>query len=381
MPQKKRILYIITKSNFGGAQRYVYELATNLPQEGYEAHVALGGEGALKSKLSEAGISNYQLYHAQRDINLLKEVRLFGRLISIIKQVQPDVVHLNSPKIGGLGALAARICGVKNIIYTNHGWPFKEERPHWQVVLIKILSWITVFLSKKTIVLSERERQMTINWPFAKKKLSLIPIGLFPFEASRKVDALTTLLGKSKADHIVDEHMVVLGTIAELHKNKGLIYAIEGFAQSKDERMIFIIIGEGEERPHLEAKIKELGLSQKVFLLGQIENARAYLNAFDYFILPSIKEGLPYVLLEAGSKSIPIIATHVGGIPELIHNLQEGLIISPRRPREIKQALIYMREHDADIRVFASNLKTKIDIVYSFEQMKDKTLKLYTPIQ
>lgn len=373
----KKILYVITKSNFGGAQRYVYELATGISQADFEAHVALGGDGVLIDMLEQAKIPVHRLTDAQRDINLLKEVKLLWRLITIMLQVRPDIVHLNSPKIGGLGAVAARLCGVKHVIYTNHGWPFNEERPEWQKFIIKFLSWLTVFLCSKTVVLSKLERDMVPAWLQLSHKLVLIPNAQAAFEPMNKLAALTALIGQEKAEHIFNEHIQVLGTIAELHKNKGLTYAIEGFAECKDERMVFIIIGEGEERAMLEAQIKELNLEQKVFLVGKVENARAYLSAFDYFILSSVKEGLPYAILEAGYVGLPVIATNVGGIPELVTNLQEGLIISPRRPREIKQALIYIREHEAEVHQFALALQQKVKTAYSFDLMKTRMERLY----
>ncbi len=372
-----KILYVITKSNFGGAQRYVYELATGLPKEAFKAEVALGGTGLLKTKLAEAGIPVHQIAGAARDISIFKEVQVLASLFRIFRKVKPDVVHLNSSKIGGLGALAARLAGVKKIIFTNHGWSFKEQRPEWQTAVIKFLSWLTVFLSNITIVLSEREKDHASSWPFIKGKLKVIPNGLLPFELLSKEEALRKLVGDDMFLKIQEEKIRVLGTIAELTNNKGLIYAIDGLALLNDPRTIFIVIGEGEERKNLEKAALENGISDKVFLVGSVAEARTYLSAFDFFILPSVKEGLPYAILEAGYAKLPVIATHVGGIPEMITNMNEGFLISPRRPQEIKHALIYVENHPEDIKALASNLKRKIETQYSFEGMLNSTKNLY----
>jgi glycosyltransferase involved in cell wall biosynthesis len=130
----EKILFIITKSNFGGAQRYVFELATRLKKNGHTVAVALGGNGALKTKLEDDGIEVFSITGAQRDISITKEVQVLWNIFSIIRTYKPTVVHLNSPKIGGLGAVAARAAYFLNrtksgkIIYTNHGWPFSGNK-------------------------------------------------------------------------------------------------------------------------------------------------------------------------------------------------------------------------------------------------------------
>lgn len=373
-----KILYVITKSNFGGAQRYVYELATKLPKDRFTAEVALGGEGALKTKLIEAGIPVHSISGAARDIDLFKEVKVLYNLYKIFKKVNPDVVHLNSSKIGGLGAVAARLAGVKKIIFTNHGWAFKEQRPAWQTVIIKLFTWLTVFFNQITIVLSNREKELAENWPIVGKKLKIIPNGLVPFDLLPKEEALIRLVGEDVASQIKEKNVRVVGTIAELTNNKGLKYAIDGMKLLDDENTMFIIIGEGEERERLEKMIQENNLGDRVFLAGSIDNARAYLKAFEFFILPSVKEGLPYAILEAGFAELPVIATNVGGIPEMITNLEDGLLITPQRPQEIKHALIYVENHADDVKKFSTNLRKKIDTVYSFEKMLKSTEELYS---
>ena len=138
--EKLKILFIITKSNFGGAQRYVYDIATHLPKDKFEATVALGGSGVLKDKLEATGIRTIALPDLERDISVVKEWRAFVNIFKAIKETEPDIVHLNSSKAGALGALAARLynlflklskrdlqLGIK-IIFTAHGWAFKEKR-------------------------------------------------------------------------------------------------------------------------------------------------------------------------------------------------------------------------------------------------------------
>lgn len=386
---KEKILFIITKSNFGGAQRYVFELATRLKKDGYDVAVALGGNGALKTKLEEEGVEVFSITGAQRDISITKEIQVLWKIFSIIRTYKPTVVHLNSPKIGGLGSVAARLAYIINrtksgkIIYTNHGWPFNEPRPEWQQILIRIFSWLTVFLGGKTIVLGETERNDVRGWPFVQKKFVIIPNGVSAFNVFDKKTALSKLVGEQKAESWTAEKRLIIGTISELHKNKGLTFALEGLnsyiEQYPTRKIAYVVIGEGEERKMLEENIKKLSHlhPEHVVLAGQIPEAREYVGAFDLFLLSSVKEGLPFALLEAGSAGVPVISTSVGGIPEVIQNLENGILIAPRRPQEIKNALVYLDEHRNVNAVMVKKFKKKIKEKYNFELILGEIKKLY----
>ena len=133
---KKKILFVITKSNWGGAQRYVYDLATHLPKEEFEVAVAFGGTGEvgasaglLEVRLREAGVRIIFLTTFARDIGILREFSAFFELLRTIRAENPDVLHLNSSKAGGLGALSGRIAGLRRIIFTAHGFAPNELRP------------------------------------------------------------------------------------------------------------------------------------------------------------------------------------------------------------------------------------------------------------
>ncbi|MDO8564480.1 MAG: glycosyltransferase, partial [bacterium] len=151
MKSKTKILYVITKSNYGGAQRYVFDLATSLPKDECEAVVVLGaaqnGAPVLQEKLHGAGVRTIFIPGLSRDISFLKELRVFRELMKVFKFEKPFVVHLNSSKAAGLGALAARLCGTPLIVFTVHGWPFFEERNPLSKLVIRLFSYITVLLS------------------------------------------------------------------------------------------------------------------------------------------------------------------------------------------------------------------------------------------
>lgn len=302
----KKILYLITKANWGGAQRYVYDLAVNLPKNEYTVSVAYGPEGLLVKKLSEVGISTFPISSLQRDVSATADITSFFELLALFGKEKPDIVHLNSSKAGGIGALAARIAGVPKIIFTAHGWPFWENRNALARALIYILSWITALLSHKVIVVSDYDLKVAKEMLFVGHKTIRIYNG---------IDLNFVLYPANVVRDSFPKGVRITGTIGELNKNKNHIALIE--EAKNDPGMHVAIVGDGELRSWLKSKIEEYGLTARVKLFGFME-AREVLKGFDIFALPSIKEGLPYVLLEAKAAGLPIVANRVGGVGEML---------------------------------------------------------------
>lgn len=376
--KKAKILYVITKSNFGGAQKYVYDLSVSLPQERFEVVVAIGGEGVLSEKLRDAGVRTISLPSLARDIHPLRDFASFYALVRMFLAERPDVVHLNSAKASGLGALAARVTFVPKIIFTAHGWAFNEDRSPLSRFVIKLFSWMTVLLSHTTIAVSNAVQKDAGKWPFVRGKIVCVNNGVsrpqfFTREAARTVLANIT-------EVTIAGDAFVFGTIAELHNNKGLPYAIRAFAQiaARHPNIFYFILGDGEKRELLYGLIKEYGLARRVFLLGFVRDASRYLQAFDCFVLPSIKEGFPYVLLEAGLASLPVVATAVGGIPEIIENKKTGSLVPARDTEALARAAEEISVTSKERTALGRALHDKVVRNFSLEKMVAETIVFYT---
>lgn len=301
----QKIIYLITKANWGGAQRYVYDLAANLPRQDFDVSVAFGTEGLLVKKLEEAGIRTFPIQKMGRDVSLMSDAASLFELVRLFRVEKPDIVHLNSSKAGGVGALAARIARVPKIIFTAHGWPFWEDRNIFSRALIYFFSWLTALLAHTVIVVSDYDLKVTKEMPFVGHKAVRIynGIGTQDFDSGDVI----------RQSFPTGAH--ITGTIGELNKNKNQIALIE---QAKGAPHMFVaIVGDGENREYLQKKIEENELQDRVKLFGFMP-AREALKGFDTFALPSIKEGLPYVLLEAKAAGLPIVANRVGGVGEIL---------------------------------------------------------------
>ena len=374
-----KILYIITKSNWGGAQRHVFDLATDMKKRGHDVVVALGGDGILRSRLEENSIPTRSINELGRDVSVSKDAGSFKEIFNIIRREKPDVIHLHSPKAAGLGALAGRILRVKKIIYTVHGWAFNESRPIHQKIAIIIFSWFTTLLSHKIILLSQKELSQTLSFPFIKQKTALIPLGITA-PVFMSVDGSKQFMSKQIGLPFADfNKKVVVGTIAELHPNKGLTFFIEALKTviEKHPNVIAVLVGGGEQYEYIKSLIEKYGLSKQIFLTGYVEAASEYLKAFNVFVLPSIKEGLPYTIIEAGFAGLPVIATTVGGIPEIIEDMKSGILIQPRKPAEIAHAINFYVEHTDVARQYAKALNESVKVKFALERMLKETEGVY----
>jgi glycosyltransferase involved in cell wall biosynthesis len=336
---RKKVLYLITKSNWGGAQRYVYDLATGLDKTRFEAVVALGGNGTLAELLTHAGIRTISIESLQRDISLESEKEFTFELWRILQSEKPEVLHVNSSKAAGVGTLLGRLAGVPRIIFTAHGWAFNEDRPLWQRIAIKLLHWLTVLLSHRTIAVSHSILKQ-MNLPFAQNKMKVINPGRVIGVMYDKKEARTKITDfcPRLSSHLTAPWII---TIAELHPIKRidtLITAMQDVIVTVPNAKS-IIIGDGELHSELELLIKERGLEETVFLAGSITEAARFLKAGDVFVLPSKSESYGYVIHEAGLAGIPVVATNVGGVPDIISTPNEGLLIPPDTPGALAKAI------------------------------------------
>ena len=376
---RKKVLFLVTKSNMGGAQRYVFDLATHLDTDIFEPIVAFGnaqgstGPGALSNKLAQYNIAIRYLPTLTRDVSH-SEWRSFKDMLTLLRAERPDVVHLNSSKAGGLGSLAARLAGVRHIIFTAHGWPFRENRNPLSRGLIFLASYLTVLFSHTTICICDYDARAFGKLPFVRHKIKVIRNGIAPesFEVTR-ADMCAQL-------HITGhQDDVWVTSIGELNANKHISLALEVFSESikRNPDLFYVIIGEGEERESLTQQAHALGLREKVHFTGQLADASKYLRAFDVLFLPSQKEGVPYAILEAAVAGVAVLASNVGGIPEVIDDQKSGFIRDPKDVAGFVDALTILT-NDTDTRVrFGKTLQATVAQHYSLERMLSETIALY----
>lgn len=382
--KRRKILYLITKSNWGGAQRYVFDLATHMQQEEFEVMVALGGTGIpnaetgkLKDKLDHAHIKTHAITSFARDIFIFRDIQSFFKILSILRKECPDILHTNSSKAGGLGALAGRILGIPHIIFTSHGLAFEEPRPELARKIIRFFTWLTCALSHAVIALSVEAQNQLREMPLLSQKIHLIPNGLpeISFVSRREARKHLQKYTGTKLPRTVPWIL----TIAELTANKGIEYALHAASilKSQEQDFLYLIIGDGEHKEKLENLVKKYDLATTVKLLGFVSDASYYLKACDIFLLPSLKEGHPYVLLEAAQAKLPVVGSDIAGIRTFLKHENTGLLVLPQDAQGIATALSQLINSTDKRERLGKNLRIHTGEHFSFAHMCEKTKQVY----
>ena len=384
--KRTKILYVITKDDVGGAQKYVKDLAENLDKERFEMEIIAGGKSGARF-LSNV-FKPYFLF--------INDWLALIELFFVFKKEKPDVIHLNSSKAGVIGSLAAWLykvqcqmfnvkCSPPKVVFTAHGWVFNPDndlswaRREFYILLHKLAARF----QDRIINVSEYDRKLAISRKIAPpEKLITARNGLdikralfLDKTAARK--KLSTLLVKP---HTLNPNDIWVGSIGRLVKEKNYETFVKAAALVKNPNVKFFIIGDGYEKKKLLSLINNLNLRDKFFIIGNLAPAAPYLKAFDIFALSSIKEGLPYTLLEAMSANLPIIATRVGGITEILepaNGPKTGLVMPPKEPEELARAINHLLEDRQKAQEFATNAQLFFKNELGIEKMLEKTVALY----
>jgi glycosyltransferase involved in cell wall biosynthesis len=169
-------------------------------------------------------------------------------------------------------------------------------------------------------------------------------------------------------------HRKILGYVGRLSVEKGVTYLIDALARLKVKQaeVHLLIVGEGEQRANLQAQVESLGLRQAVKFLGERGDARQIIGALDLLVLPSLTEGLPNVVLEAFAYKTPVVATAVGGVPELVIDGETGWLVPPRDPHALAQAILDALANPEEARRRAENAYKHLLENFTVEKQVDK---------
>lgn len=376
---KPKLLYLITQGHWGGAQKYVFDLATSLADD-FDITVAVGepnhATDLQKKLMSDQRIKVVQLNFLQRPISPIKDFLAIFEINSLYKKIKPDIIHLNSTKAGILGAIIPHK-KKQSLIYTVHGWVFNEPMSNFKKNLYKTMEKFSSGKKNKIIVLSEKEKNIGVQTlKIKEEKFSIIPIGIKKQTSILDRSEATKKINSILKKEVLKEDDFIYGTIANFYKTKDIPNLIEAFNTKKEKLANFkcVLVGEGEEREKIETLIKKYNLENNIFLTGFVENAETLLKAFDVFVLPSAKEGMPYTILEAKEQNIPVIATEVGSIPEIITDKKTGILVKPENSQKLANALEYAFENREEIKKMTEEGQSQN---ISKEDMVAKTAKLY----
>ncbi len=353
-----KITHIIGKLNYGGAEKLLFDLCRFADKEKIENEViVLRDDGDLIDFFEEQGIKIKVIERTGKF-----DWRLARRVADYLKVSRPDIVHTHLFEGDFWGAWASFLAGIKKTVSTKHD---SLSEGFWRDLLGR-------FIRKKrtkVIAISEAIKEFLLKKEKIKlKKIALVRNGvdIEKFYSTKKI--------------FRNHQNFVIGSVGRLAKEKGYKYLLRAcrFLHHSDWRLI--LVGDGLLKQELQVLAEDLGISSKVEFVGQKENVQDFLSEMDVFVLPSLSEGLSLVLLEAGLSGKFVVASAVGGIPEIIEHQKTGLLFPPKNIEKLTAHLNWAWENKEQAQEMAVALRESVRKNFNIKEVVKKYQEVYENI-
>ena len=375
-----KVVHIITKLELGGAQQNTLYTVSHLDKSKFIPILITGSEGLLVDDAKRLGIEAHFLSSLVREINPVKDITALldiRRLLRSIKRPSqsPIIVHTHSSKAGIIGRWAAYLAGIPVIIHTYHGYGFNDYQSFLKRRLFVLLERLTARITTRFIAVSKNNIEKGINAGiFRSDDVELIRSGIDISEFSDvKVDK-----AKKKMELGIELDKPLIGMIACFKPQKAPLDFVKAahLVCQKMSDVRFVVAGDGELRPPMEELINNLGLKDKIKLLGFRMDIPEIMKCLDVFVLTSLWEGLPKVIVQAIAAGIPIVATEVDGSSEVIKNGVNSFLVKPGDVEGIAEKVMNILQKPKDFKFEISDLKSILD-EFDINLMVKKQEKLY----
>jgi glycosyltransferase involved in cell wall biosynthesis len=371
-----RVAHVVTKFT-AGAGGVALRGALGLDPRRYTSTILTADGGSLLGEAEDAGLEVVRLRHMAPGRGLYPHTDFpgFRELAGHMARGRFDLVHTHSAKAGGLGRMAARRCGVPTIVHTFHGFPFHEfQSPLRRRALVSMerrLGRITdYFLAAGTMVAAEAVR-LRIAPPERIRGFATVPIGegILPVKAVTR-RAARSLLG-------IPSGAKVVGTVARLEDQKAPLDMVAAIAGLRRPDVYMVWIGEGDLRAETERQIDKQGLRDRFLLLGHRGDVPRLLPAFDVFAMSSLYEGLPCAVVEAMVCGLPVVATAVNSVPEIVIAGKTGLLARPGDPGSLSRALAYALDNPDEAGRMADAARRMLDERFMPKALGEDLMEVY----
>jgi glycosyltransferase involved in cell wall biosynthesis len=360
--RRPRVLLLITLAEVGGAQNYVASLLPALTSR-FDVLVAAHGMGPLREAAAPLGAPFIPLEHVRRRINPWRDLAGLVELVRLFRRERPDILHANSSKAGVLGRLAARLAGVPIRIFTVHGWAFsaysglKGRLYFWGDRLVAPLTTVTICVSEGEraagIAAGTCDPERTVVIPNA------VDVGAAPQARHERREPRIVAVGRLKAPK---DFLTLVRAAGALPEGSGET----------------LIVGEGPDRPGLEREIRSLGVQERVRLVGERHDVPELLADADIFVLSSASEGLPVSVLEAMAAALPVVASRVGSVPELVVDGETGILVPPGDESALAAALSSLVADPAERRRLGEAGRARAEKRFDLEPFRRAHVELYS---
>lgn len=363
------VLHLTFNMGIGGTEQVIFQLISALTKKGVSSEIVCidGHVGAIGEKLQALGV---KIHILQRSGGVDRS--LISALRDLIKKRGYDILHCHqyTPYFYGVLASLGTKCPV---VFTEHG-RFHPDRYRYKAILINPL---LALATSAIVAISKATRLALARYEFIpKRKIQVIYNGIVPINVGAEDRSrLRNALGLSTDTY-------VLGTVSRLDPVKNQAMMIDAFSifAKQHEKSVLLIVGDGPEREALEKKVKGSEVEARVLFTGFINNPQVHLAIMDQFLLSSFTEGTSMTLLEAMSLGKPIVATRVGGNPEIVEDRKTGLLVKSDDAMSFAQAMMELKTDQMLADSFSAQAKSRFDSSFSAESMANNYLRVYLSV-
>lgn len=335
----KKIVHI-AQATGGGVTEYLYMLLKNWNDREYEHIMIVSEDYKKKQEIEKFKPYVKQIYFVPmvREITIKKDISAILKVRKILKKIKPDIVYLHSSKAGAIGRIALAFNFNIKIFYNPHGWYFNANISIKKKKFFAFLERILAIRTNKIINISKNEYESALKYKIASpKKMCVIENGI-DFEKFKDSDEYRE---STRKRYDICDKDIVIGVVGRLSEQKDPINMIKAFniinKEKNNTKLMFVGSGELDEKVLNLAK--DNNIINKVIITGWVNNVEQYIPAFDIAVLPSKWEGFGLALIEYMACNKPIVASNVGGIPNIIKDEVNGFLIKSGDYKELNEKI------------------------------------------
>ncbi len=372
-----RLVRIIARLNIGGPTIHVTLLTQKLSAPDYESYLVCGtvgeDEGDMAYYAQQHGVTPIYLPTLGRAIHPLRDLHTTWALWRLLRRIKPQVVHTHTMKAGFVGRLAARLAGVPVVVHTMHGHSFHG---YWGPVKTRVFLWLERFaaaLADRVVTLNEDLRHEIAEVYGVKRidRVVALPLGL---DLARFAD-YPRRAGNFRQTHNIASDAPLIGIVGRVVpiKNHALFLRAAALIHAQHPDARFVIVGDGELRPALEALATEMGLGDAVVFTGWVQDLRRVYSDLDVSVNSSRNEGTPVALIESMAAGVPVVATQVGGSAALLDDGALGRLVPDEDAAALAQSVLVALADPGDLpaiqqtilaRYAIERLAADLDVLY-----------------
>ena len=383
-PGKVKILRVIARMNVGGPAIHVVNLTAGLDPARFHSILVTGtenpGEGSLLDLALARGIEPVVIPEIVGQATLKpRDWRALVALYRLMRRERPHIVHTHAAKPGVLGRLAARLAGVPVVVHTFHGHILHG---YYGPVMTWLLRWMEHLLARRTdriVAVSEQVKQDLVRYGVAlPEKISVIPLGfdLQPFlDSGEHRGALYQELGLTNGARLIG----IVGRIFPI-KNHRLFLEAAARVAGEERSARFVVVGDGVLRPEMEARARELGIADRVTFTGWRRDLPHIYPDLDVLVVSSKNEGTPVSAIEAMASACPVVATRVGGLPDLIEDGETGHLVPPEDAPALAAAILRVLGEPEAARRMAEVARERVGRRFRAERLIGDMERLYAEL-